>query len=116
MKSFDDKCFHAYTLLEKDCGGSGIKGFAFFKLVKMLTVDYPPEVVNGILGQLYKREEENVEFEEFLHGVKTVLMYDSYFEEMEGLFRHLDSKKIAMVHKDTIVEAVRKLRSEEIAK
>ena len=53
----------------------------------MLAVEYPTEVVNGMLRQLYKREEENVEFEEFLSGVKTVLLYDSYFEEMDSLFR-----------------------------
>ena len=94
LKSFDDNCFQAYTLIERDHGGSGIKGFDFFKLVKMLTVDYPAEVVNGILSQLYKREEENVEFEEFLQGVKTVLLYDNYFEEMEGLFKHMDTKNV----------------------
>jgi Ca2+-binding EF-hand superfamily protein len=81
----------------------------------MLTVDYPAEVVNGILSQLYKREEENVEFEEFLNGVKTVLLYDNYFEEMEGLFRHLDKKNLGMVHKDNLIEAIRKLRTDKIA-
>jgi len=49
MKSFDDNVFQAYTFIEKDHGGSGVKGFDFLKLVKMLAVEYPPEVVHGLL-------------------------------------------------------------------
>jgi len=113
-KSFDDNVFHAYTLIEKD-RGSNVKGFDFIKLVKMLTVEYPIDVVNGIIQQLYRREEENVEFEEFLSGIKTVMLYDNYFEEMEGIFKHLDLHKKGMVNKDEIMEAVRKLRDPSIA-
>jgi Ca2+-binding EF-hand superfamily protein len=115
MKSFDDNAFQAYTYIEKDHGGAGVKGFDFLKLVKMLAVEYPPEVVHGLLRQLYKREDEPVEFEEFLSGVKTVLLYDNYFEEMEVLFKHLDVTKKGTISKEDLLEAVRKLKNEEIA-
>jgi len=42
---------------------------------------------------LDKKEEENVDFDEFLNGVRTVMLFDNYFEEMEGLFKYLDEKK-----------------------
>ncbi len=90
MKSFQDNVFHAYTLLEKDHGSSGIKGFDFIKIVKMLCLEYPPEILKGILALLDKREEENVDFDEFLCGIRTIFMYSSFFEEMETLFKHLD--------------------------
>ena len=115
MKSFEDNCFLAFTLLERDHGGSGVKGFAFLKLVKMLGVEFPTEVVSSILQQLYKREEENVEFEEFLAGIKTVLLYDNYFEEVEPIFRHLDKKKRGKILTSDLLDAVRKLKGEEIA-
>lgn len=115
MKSFSDNVFLAYQVIEKDHGNSSIKGFDFLKLAKMLCVDYPNDVVNGILLLLDKREEENVEFDEFLCGVRTILLYDSYFEEMEHLFRHLDFDRQGKVSADDLKEAVRKLRGEEVA-
>lgn len=90
IKSFQDNVFHAYTLLEKDHGSSGIKGFDFIKIAKMLCLEYPPEILKGILSLLDKREEENVDFDEFLCGIRTIFMYSSFFEEMETLFKHLD--------------------------
>ena len=35
-------------------------------------------------------EEENVDFDEFLCGIRTTLMFQSFFEEMETIFKHLD--------------------------
>jgi len=78
-KSFEDNVFKSYTLIERDHGGSGVKGFDFMKLVKMLLADYPQEVVHGILRQLYCPEEGNVDFDEYLAGVRSVLLYDGYF-------------------------------------
>jgi Ca2+-binding EF-hand superfamily protein len=43
------------------------------------------------------------------------MLYDNYFEEMEGIFKHLDLHKKGMVNKDEIMEAVRKLRDPSIA-
>ena len=47
--------------------------------------------------------------------MKTVLLYDSYFEEMESLFRHLDTKKLGKIQTKDLLEAVDKLRGEEIS-
>ena len=62
-------------MLEKDHGSSGIKGFDFIKITKMLLLEYPAEILKGILALLDKREEENVDFDEFLCGIKTILMF-----------------------------------------
>lgn len=114
IKSFQDNVFHAYTLLEKDHGSSGIKGFDFIKIAKMLCLEYPPEILKGILALLDKREEENVDFDEFLCGIRTIFMYSSFFEEMEQLFKHLDFQKTGKIQKDDLVQACGKLRSPDI--
>lgn len=99
-KSFSDNVFQAYTLIEKDHtpssgnqqlgGNSGIKGNDLIKLTQMLCTDYPAEILTGMLKLLDKKEEENVEFDEFLNAIKTIMLYDNYFEEMEVLFKYLD--------------------------
>ena len=114
IKSFQDNVFHAYTLLEKDHGSSGIKGFDFIKIIKMLCLEYPPEIVKGILGLLDKRGEENVDFDEFLCGIRTIFMYSSFFEEMETLFKHLDFNKQGKLQKDDLIQACAKLRGNDI--
>ena len=113
MKSFSDNVFQAYTMLEKDHGSSGIKGFDLIKIVKMLCLEYPPEILKGMLGVIDKREEENVDFDEFLCAIRTVVMYGSYFEEMETLFKHLDFGKTGKVKRQELVESCEKLRSSE---
>jgi len=109
-KSFSDNVFQAYQIIEKDHGNSGVKGIDFIKLAKMLCVEYPTEILHGILYMLDKREEENVEFDEFLCGIKTILLFDNYFDEMESLFRHLDYKKQGKIIKDDLVKSASKLR------
>lgn len=49
----------------------------------MLCLDYPSDILHGILRIFDKREEENVEFDEFLSGIRTIMLFDNYFEEME---------------------------------
>ena len=115
IKSFQDNVFHAYTLLEKDHGSSGIKGFDFIKIVKMLCLEYPPEILKGILSLLDKREEENVDFDEFLCGIRTIFMYGSFFEEMETLFKHLDFEKRGKILKEDLTTACSKLRHPELS-
>ena len=114
IKSFQDNVFHAYTLLEKDHGSSGIKGFDFIKIAKMLCIDYPPEILKGILKLLDKREEENVDFDEFLCGIRTIFMFNSFFEEMETIFKHLDLMKVGKIRKDDFSSACDKLRHPEL--
>ena len=76
----------------------------------MLCIDYPNEILNGILKLIDKKEEENVDFDEFLNAIKTIMLYDTYFEEMEPLFKYLDTKKTGKISKSHLVEAVGKLR------
>jgi Ca2+-binding EF-hand superfamily protein len=78
----------------------------------MLCIDYPAEILHGILRLLDKREEENVEFDEFLCGIKTILMFDNYFEEMEQLFRYLDVTKVGKIKKDDLVFSVKKINQQ----
>ena len=105
--------FQAYTLIEKDHGNAGVKGIDFIKLAQMLCIDYPAEILHGILRLLEKREEENVEFDEFLCGIKTILVFDNYFEEMEQLFRYLDVTKVGKIKKDDLVFAVKKINQQK---
>lgn len=78
----------------------------------MLCLDYPQEILNGILKMFEKKEEENVDFDEFLNAIKTIMLYDNYFEEMEVLFKYLDSKKSGKISKSDLIEAATKLRKQ----
>ena len=49
-----------------------------------------------------KEEGEGVEFDEFLCGVKTILTFDNYFEEMEQVFKYLDQQKTGKIKKDVL--------------
>ena len=117
-KSFSDNVFTAYMMIEKDHTNinptlgtnTGIKGNDLIKLTQMLCIDYPNEILNGILKLIDKKEEENVDFDEFLNAIKTIMLYDTYFEEMEPLFKYLDTKKTGKISKVNLVESVGKLR------
>ena len=117
-KSFSDNVFTAYMMIEKDHNNvnptsganTGIKGNDLIKLTQMLCIDYPNEILNGILKLIDKKEEENVDFDEFLNAIKTIMLYDTYFEEMEPLFKYLDTKKTGKISKVNLVESVGKLR------
>ena len=89
---------------------TGIKGNDLIKLTQMLCIDYPNEILNGILKLIDKKEEENVDFYEFLNAIKTIMLYDTYFEEMEQLFKYLDTKKTGKISKAHLLESVGKLR------
>ena len=120
-KSFPDNVFTAYTLIEKDHtnvnpgvgSNTGIKGNDLIKLTQMLCIDYPADILNGILKLIDKKEEENVDFDEFLNAIKTIMLYDTYFEEMEVLFKYLDTKKAGKISKNHLIEAVLKLRASQ---
>ena len=79
----------------------------------MLCIDYPADILHGILRLLDKREEENVEFDEFLCGIKTILLFDNYFEEMEQMFRYLDQTKQGKIKKDDVIYAVKKINQQK---
>jgi Ca2+-binding EF-hand superfamily protein len=98
----------------EDHGNSGVKGFDFIKLAQMLCIDYPSEVLHGILRMLDKREEENVDFDDFLAGIKNILIFDGFFDEMEGLFKYLDKTKSGKVSKDILFKAIEKLERAKV--
>lgn len=68
----------------------------------MLCIDYHQDILTGILRLLDKSQEESetVEFDEFLCGIKTILIFDNYFEEMEQLFKYLDQSKLGKIKKE----------------
>lgn len=39
----------------------------------MLCIDFPSEILNGILKLIDKKEEENVDFDEFLNAIKMIM-------------------------------------------
>lgn len=82
----------------------------------MLCIYYPAEILAGILKMIDKKEEENVDFDEFLNGIKTIMLYDNYFDEMEGLFKYLDTKKVGKVKKSDLLESIGKLRATQDSK
>lgn len=96
--------------MEKEHGTCGIKGFDLRKLTRMLCIELPADVTQGILTLLDKREDENCEFDEFLAAIRTILLYDSYFEEMESVFRHLDNNKTNKIRLADLFAAFTKLR------
>ena len=65
----------------------------------MLAIDYPSEIVHSLIRQIDKKEEEPVDFDEFLAAVKNLMIYDGFFEEAEQLFKYLDIKKEGKVDK-----------------
>jgi hypothetical protein len=82
------------------------------KLARMLCIEFPAQVTQGIISILDKRDEENVDFDEFLQSIKTILLYDNFFEELETLFRHLDAQKLGRIKIEEFQEACQKLANE----
>lgn len=80
----------------------------------MLCIEYPPVVTQGIIALLDKREDENCDFEEFLSAVRTILLYDSFFDEMDTIFRHIDSSKAGKIRLGDLTAAITKLRQPDI--
>lgn len=80
----------------------------------MLCIEYPQAVTQGIVSLLDKREDENCDFEEFLSAVRTILLYDSFFEEMDTIFKHIDNNKTGKIRLNDLLEALNKLRSPEV--
>ena len=62
---------------------------------------------------LDKRDEENVDFDEFLHSIKTILLYDNYFEELEPMFKHLDPSGSGRIRSQDLLDACTKLENEQ---
>lgn len=82
--------FEAFTLLDKGQDNSGVKGIDLIKIIQMLCLDYPSSIFKSLLKIFDVNEEDTIEFSQFEAAIRTINMFEVYFEEMEGLFRHLD--------------------------
>jgi len=80
----------------------------------MLCIDFPAEVTTGMVALLDKRDEENVDFDEFLNAVRTILMFENFFDELDLLFKHLDSLKTGKIKMKELVDACNKLTSSDM--
>lgn len=79
----------------------------------MLCIEFPSEVTAGIVQLIDKRDEENVDFDEFLSAVRTMLMFENFFEELDSLFKHLDATKVGKIKIQELVDACTKLNNSE---
>lgn len=80
----------------------------------MLCIEFPQAVTQGIIALLDKRDDENCDFEEFLQAIRTIFLYDSFFEEMDSIFRHIDNNKTGKVMLAELTESLDKLHTPEI--
>ena len=85
------------------------------KLARMLCIECPASVTAGIVAMLDKRDEENVDFDEFLGSIRTILMFDNFFEEMDSLFHHLDALKVGKIRAQEFFDACTKLSSPDVS-
>lgn len=110
-ESFMDNLVAAYMNLDAKRGGnnSGLTGSEYMKLIKMLCLDFPIEIIDEILGILGKRESDIVVFEEFLAGVQCVLLYEDFLIEAETIFRYLDRENQGRVSSQVFFKAIDKL-------
>ena len=85
------------------------------KLARMLCIEFHQDVTQGIITLIDKRDEENVDFDEFLNAIQPVLTFENFFDELDGLFRHLDYQKQGKIKIRDLVDSCAKLTSSEIA-
>lgn len=109
-----DNLVASYMNLDARRGGNnvGLSGSEFLKLIRMLCVDFPDEVIDEILGILGKGEDDIVPFEEFITAVNTVIMYEDYFLDAQELFFHLDMEKSGAVKVQEFLRALEKLNKQ----
>ena len=106
--------FEAFTLLEKGQDNSGVKGIDFIKIVQMLWIDYPKSIFKAMLKIFDKNEDDTIEFNQFEAAIRTINMFEVYFDEMEELFRHLDYKNTGKISKDELFSSIQKLEKKGV--
>ena len=74
--SFMDNLVTAYNTLDSSTGAPGLTGKQFNKLLKSLCVDFPVDVVQGIMMLLGKGSSDIVDFPAFYAGVNACLLYE----------------------------------------
>ena len=116
-KAFMDNLVASYMNLDSRRGNSnvGLTGLEFLKLIKMLCLDFPEEVIEEILSLLGKSEDDIVPFEEFITAVNTVIMYEDYFLDAQDLFFHLDIDRTGTVVVQDFLKALEKLNRQGYA-
>ena len=110
-KSFMDKMVAAYMNLDSKKGGNnqGITGLEYVKLLKMICLDFPTEIVDEVLAVLGKRDTDLVPFEEFVAGINAILLYEDFFAEAETVFTYLDSERTGSVDAAKLFNLIGKL-------
>ena len=111
QKSFMDNIVAAYMNLDSKKGGNnqGLTGIEYMKLLKMICLDFPNEVVDEVLSVLGKRDTDIVPFEEFVAGINAILMYEDFFAEAEEIFSCLDIEKNGRVDMNRLYSTINKL-------
>lgn len=110
-RCFMDNLVSAYMNLDNKRGvsGQGITGVDYMKILKMICLDFPSEIVDEVLTILGKRDTDIVSFEDFSAGINAILMYEEFFSEAEELFVYLDFNKSGKVEMDKLFNAFRKI-------
>ena len=89
--SFWDNLVAAYaTLDDRKCGGVGVTGADMKRLLHLLCVDFPPEIIISVLNILDRTETCVIPFNQFAAGIYACIMYEDFFAYVERLFSELD--------------------------
>lgn len=106
-----DNLCAAYMAIDSKRGNndSGLSGSEYMRLINMLCLDFPSEIIDEVMAVYAKRENDIIPFEDFAAGIQSVIMYDEFFEEVERLFNHLDIHCKGRVTLGTFHSAIDKL-------
>ena len=111
QQNFMDNVCAAYMNIDSKRSGtdSGLTGSEYMKLLNMLCLDFPPEVVEEVLAVFGKSDNEVLAFEDFVAGIQSVMLYEEFFQEAEDLFVHLDVDCTGRVPQQRLFDAIEKL-------
>lgn len=89
-ETFMDNLLAAYTSLDSKLHeSSGLTGVEYTKLLRLLCVDFPLEVIDTLFNVLGKGSNDAIDFRTFCSGVNACMIYEEFFEEVEWLFKGL---------------------------
>ncbi|CAI2380380.1 unnamed protein product [Moneuplotes crassus] len=100
--------FEAYQLINANQDNSEIK-----KLVQMLMSDYPQSIIfpNDKVTIFRIPEDKALDFNQFEALIRSINMFQTYLDELEGIFKHLDYKNTGKVSKEELFLAIEKLET-----
>ena len=107
-QSFWDNLVAAYATIDdrKEGAGVGITGADMRRLIHLLCVDFPTEIVSAVLEILEKTETCIVPFRQFAAGIYSCLMYEQFFAASERLFLELDTEGKGYVCVNSLKDAL----------